>query len=140
MSQTAVETSVEDAETLQALLTQFVVAWQANDAKALGDLFAEDGTLVLPGDLYLKSRAEISGYMARAYQGPYKGTGVFGTPVNIRLIGGDTAVLITEGGVLAPGETEVAPKRQIRATWVCVKQGGEWRVFAYHNSPVNLPN
>jgi uncharacterized protein (TIGR02246 family) len=46
-------------------------------------------------------------------------------------------VLITEGGVLAPGET-VAAERLIRATWVVAKQDNGWQLAAYHNSPVNI--
>jgi len=120
-----------------SLLDALSSAWAANDATAFAELFTEDGTVVLPGDIYMRNKAEILGFMTVAYQGPYKGTGVTGTSLNVRCIDQSTAVMITEGGVLAPGETEVAPERAIRATWVCVKQSDEsWKLAAYHNSPL----
>ena len=38
-------------------------------------------------------------------------------------------------GLDAPSETAVADQRAIRATWVIVRQDGEWRLAAYQNSP-----
>jgi uncharacterized protein (TIGR02246 family) len=139
MSQFTVEASAEDSKALHDLVDDMGKVWHANDAKAFAEFFTEDGTMVLPGDIYVKSRAEILDFMARGYQGPYKGTGVIGTPLSIRFIDENTIVMITAGGVLAPGETTVAPARAIRATWVCVRQNGEWKLSAYHNSPINLP-
>ena len=41
----------------------------------------------------------------------------------------------TDGGILAPGETEIDPELAVRSTWVVVKKDGEWRLAAYQNSP-----
>jgi len=139
MTQTAPETAADTAA-VHALLDQLSAAWSANDAKAFADLFAVEGTVVLPGDVLLDGRAHIEGFMAQAYQGPYKGTGVTGRALVTHFHDADTAVMITEGGVLAPGETEPAPQRAIRATWVCVKREGRWLLAAYQNSPLHLPS
>jgi uncharacterized protein (TIGR02246 family) len=137
--QSTATASTADTEAVHDLLNQLSTAWSANDAEAFANMFTEDGTVVLPGDVYLYGREAIRGYMTRAYQGPYRGTGVTGTALSTRFIDSNTSVMVTGGGVLAPGETEVAPQRAIRATWVCVNQGGTWKLSAYHNSPVNIP-
>lgn len=45
-------------------------------------------------------------------------------------------MVITQGGLLLPGETVVPPERVGRQTWVIVKQGREWAVTAYQNSRI----
>nr|AAM77985.1 unknown [Streptomyces carzinostaticus subsp. neocarzinostaticus] len=114
-------------------------AWASNDASAFASLFAPDGTMVLPGDVFQKGVDGIREFMTKCYAGPYKGTSVFGVPIDVRFTGPDTAILITQGGVMAPGEHSVAPDKEIRATWVLGKRDGAWLVEAYHNSPVRLP-
>ncbi|HZN73535.1 MAG TPA: SgcJ/EcaC family oxidoreductase [Micromonosporaceae bacterium] len=115
---------------------RIVAAWAQHDPDAFAAVFTEDGSMILPG-LYRKGRDDIRSFMAEAFTGPYKGTQVTGTPLDLRFFGGETAVITTQGGVLAPGETDVAPDRSIRASWVVVKQGEKWLLAAYQNSPEN---
>lgn len=116
---------------------RIIEAWANNDAEAFAAVFTPDATMVLPGDVFQQGRANIQAFMAAGYAGPYRGTRVTGEPVSARFINPDIAVLITEGGVLAPGETELAPERAIRATWVVARHGQEWLLAAYHNCPIN---
>lgn len=115
---------------------RMIAAWSANDADAFAQLFTEDATMVLPGDVYLASREEIRAYMAAAYAGPLKGTGVAGSPLGLRFLSETSGVIVTRGGILAPGEREVSAERAIRATWVVAKHDGQWYIGAYHNSPI----
>ncbi|MBA0125326.1 SgcJ/EcaC family oxidoreductase [Haloechinothrix sp. YIM 98757] len=126
-------------ENLPALrpVTDIIEAWSRNDAAAFAAVFTEDATMALPGS-YAKGQHEIEAFMAAGYAGPYRGSRVTGTPVDVRQLSDDLAIIVTEGGVLLPGETEVAAERAVRATWVVVRQpGGGWRIAAYHNAPAN---
>jgi uncharacterized protein (TIGR02246 family) len=121
-------------EVLQVPL-RLVEAWSRNDAAAVAKVFSEDGLMLLPGDVFKRGRDEIQSFMAAAYAGPFKGTGVTGRPVDLRFVGDDVALIRTHGGILAPGETEIDPELAVRSTWVTVKKNGQWYLAGYQNSP-----
>ncbi len=127
-------TSEQEKEVLQVPL-RLVAAWAVNDADGVANVFTEDGILILPGDVYKEGREEVRSFMAAAYAGPFKGSGVTGQPVDVRFVTDEVALLRTHGGILAPGETEIAPELAVRSTWVCVKRDGEWYLAGYQNSP-----
>jgi uncharacterized protein (TIGR02246 family) len=114
---------------------RLVSAWSRNDAEGVANVFTEEGILILPGDVLKRGRDEIRAFMAAAYAGPFKGTGVTGNPVDVRFASDDVAVLRTHGGILAPGETEIDEALAVRSTWVVVKRDGEWQLASYQNSP-----
>lgn len=123
-----------EVATVAALPQRIVDAWEAHDPDAFAAVFTEDGSMILPG-VYCKGRSEIRTFMAEGFSGQYRGTRITGKPIDLRLLNDSSAVLLTQGGVLAPGETDVDDRRAIRASWVAVKQGGEWQLAAYQNSP-----
>jgi len=127
----------EDQVAARTVPQQIVEAWARNDADAFAALFTDDATMILPNDIFVRGRDAIRAFMAAGYAGPYRGTRVTGQPVSAKFFADGAGVLVTEGGVLAPGETEVAPERAIRATWVLARRDGRWLITAYQNTPVN---
>jgi uncharacterized protein (TIGR02246 family) len=127
-------TSEKEKEVLSVPL-RLVAAWATNDADGVAGVFTEDGILILPGDVFKKGRDEIRSFMAAAYAGPFKGTGVTGAPVDVRILSDDVALIRTHGGILAAGETDIAPELAVRSTWVTVKKDGQWYLAGYQNSP-----
>jgi uncharacterized protein (TIGR02246 family) len=132
--QTTPAVSDADEAAVAALTQRVVAAWAYHDAEAFAGVFVDDGTMILPG-VYRKGREEIRAYMTEAFVGKYKGTQVTGKPIDIRFLTPEVGVLLTVGGVLGPGETEVTTDSAIRASWLVVKRTGEWRLAAYQNSP-----
>ncbi|MER7048115.1 MULTISPECIES: SgcJ/EcaC family oxidoreductase [Streptomyces] len=128
--------TVSDADRAAAVAVpgRIVAAWADHDAAAFARNFTPEGSMILPG-FYRDGRQQIEEFMAAAFQGPFKGTRVTGTPLALKFLRPDVALVITQGGILAPGETEVADERAIRATWVISKENGEWLLAAYQNSP-----
>ena len=126
--------SADELAQVAAVPARLVAAWTAHDAKAFSELFAQDGTLILPG-IYKKGRDEIRQFMEAAYAGPYKGTTVTGTPIDIKPLAAGAVALLTEGGVLAPGEQELSSKQAIRASWILVRNQGQWELAVYQNCP-----
>jgi uncharacterized protein (TIGR02246 family) len=130
-------TADADAGAIAALTQQVSPAWAQHDADTFADVFVEDGTMILPG-VFCVGRDEVRDFMAKAFDGPYKGTQVTGTPISIRALGPDTIILLSDGGVIGAGETEVAEDSAIRASWLAVRQDdGGWLLAAYQNTPRN---
>lgn len=113
---------------------RMVAAWAKHDAVAFSELFSPDGTLILPG-VYKKGRDEIKKFMDAQYHGEYKGTRVTGTPIDIKPLGNGAVALLTEGGVLPAGETELPSSEAIRAAWILVRLDGRWQLAVYQNCP-----
>lgn len=134
MTSTATGSPKADLAAIAALTQRMIAAWALADAEAIAGLFVEDGTMILAGT-YCDNRAAIQAYFTDAFQGPYRNTQVTGKPLASRFLGPDTAVLLTIGGVLEPGQTEVSSRQAIRAAWTVVRRDGEWRLAAYQNTP-----
>jgi uncharacterized protein (TIGR02246 family) len=111
-------------------------AWADNDAEAFAALYTEDATVVQPG-IHKKNRDDIRATMAAGFAGPLKGSRVLDEPQSIRFLGSEAAVVITEGGVLMAGQSELPSERLVRATWILTNQDGQWYVAAYQNSPAH---
>ena len=118
------------------VLARLYQAWEAGDAEAFVADYTEDASVIQSG-VYEKDRAEIRTNMAAAFAGPLKGSRVAARPVDVRFLAGDTAIVVSEDGIIFPGQDTVASERLVRATWVLVRGDGAWRIASYHNSPAS---
>ncbi|WP_158851285.1 SgcJ/EcaC family oxidoreductase [Saccharothrix deserti] len=133
-SPVANEAAAAEQALIAGVSTRMVAAWAAHDADAFADLFTEDGTLILPG-VYKKGRDEIREFMATAYASYYKGTTVTGRPLDMKPLAPGAVALLTVGGVVPAGESELPAENAIRASWILVKRDAEWKLAVYQNCP-----
>lgn len=110
-------------------------AWKTNDADTFASVFADNGSLLMR-DEQLTSREQIRAYMRAGFDGALAGAHVKGWPLQVTFLAEDTAMVITQGGIILDGETETAPERQIRATWIVVERDGEWSLLSHQSSPI----
>lgn len=118
------------------VLARVYQAWEAGDAEAFVADYTEDASVIQPG-VYEKDREEIRANIAAAFAGPLNGSRVAAHPVNVRFLTGDTAIVVSEDGIIFPGQDSVASERLVRATWLLVRRDGGWRIASYHNSPAS---
>src|SRR5215212_9153305 len=118
-SSTTISVPSTDESAVRALLRDLYTGWANNDADAFAALYAEDATVVMPGR-YSKGKDGVRAYMAAGFAGPLKGSRAIDEPQSIRFLGDDVAVVVSEGGILMAGETEVPAGRRVRATWALV--------------------
>jgi uncharacterized protein (TIGR02246 family) len=109
-------------------------AWADGDADAFADWYAEDATVILPG-FFLRGRNDIRANMGGAFAGALKGSQRRHEVRGVRLLGGETALVVTRSVTLFPGETEPPAGREELATWALSRHDGRWLVEAYHGCP-----
>ncbi|MFF7889694.1 SgcJ/EcaC family oxidoreductase [Streptomyces sp. NPDC020794] len=132
---TANQTRAADETAIRNVLKGVYEAWNASDADAFVADYTEDASAILPGS-YRKSREEIRESMKAGFSTFLKGSTTTDKVLNIRFLNDDAAVVVSETGILFPGETEVPADRLVVASWVLARQNGKWLLAAYQNSPV----
>ncbi len=111
-------------------------AWVQNDADVFADIFTDNGSLLMQ-DNQLTSREQIHSYMSDGFDGGLKGARVKGWPISVQFLTEDVALVITEGGIIMAGDTEIAADRFIRASWVIAKEAdGALRLVSHQSSPI----
>jgi uncharacterized protein (TIGR02246 family) len=137
------------AAAVSSVLDQLYQAWAAADADGIASLYTEDATVVMPG-VWHRSRSDVRAFFAAGFAGRLARSAAADESRTVTFAGPDTAIVISEGGILMPGETSVPAGRLVRATWVLVRQpepagdraprpapDGSWRIAAYHNCPLH---
>jgi uncharacterized protein (TIGR02246 family) len=128
------DSRAEDVAAIQAVLVDSYKAWEAGDADGMVADYTADATAIMTGSLR-GSRDVIRDSMAQAFAGPLRDTSTWNKQVSIRFLGQDAAIVVSESGILFPGQAEVPDAAKVNATWVFEKRDGQWLIAAYHNSP-----
>jgi uncharacterized protein (TIGR02246 family) len=123
-----------DEAAIQSVLADSYKAWEAGDADGMVADYTADATAIMTGSLR-DSRDVIRDSMALAFAGPLKDTSTWNKQLSVRFVGGDAAIVVSESGILFPGQAEVPDAAKVNATWVFEKRDGQWLIAAYHNSP-----
>lgn len=127
------EIGVEEAAA-RDVVERVNAAWGANDPDAFADAFAPDATLILSGDRYFNGRENIRRALHQSFATDHKGTRLSTYVVDFRWLDGNIASMVTEGGVLLPGQSEPDWERALRATWIAARQpDGTYLVASYQN-------
>ncbi len=129
-------TITADDTAVFAALDGFYAAWAAYDPGQVARYYAHDATTIVPGSVN-RSRDEVRSFFAAGFQGRLKDTTVIDESRYIRFPTDGTAVVVTEGGILAAGEKTVPAERLVRATYVLVRQDGEWLITSFHSCPLH---
>jgi uncharacterized protein (TIGR02246 family) len=135
-SKTSTTAAQADRQAVLDVLKRGYKAWEANDAEAFVADYLDDASVVQPGT-YKKGREEIRTTMAAGFAGPLRGSRAFDHPQDVRFLTDDAAVVVSEGGIIFPGQDAAPSESLVRATWVLVKRNGSWCIAGYHNSPAS---
>jgi uncharacterized protein (TIGR02246 family) len=131
-----------DEAAVRNLIQEEIAAWNAGDATAFARHFAADGTFTNIRGQFFTGREAFMERHDFIFKGIYRGTTMKQDVVSLKFVRPDVAVVETLTAVigiqkLPPGISADAKGRlRSRLLQVMVKDGGEWKIAAFHNTDV----
>jgi uncharacterized protein (TIGR02246 family) len=132
----AVAAPSPDEEKLRALVQQIVEGWSHANGSMIASAYAGDGTLVAGDGTVTRGPDAIARYHDRLFQDFLKGTRLTVAVRSVHFLNEDVALMQTEGGILWPGQQQLAPGNSGVQSFVAVRQDGTWRVRLFQNTRV----
>jgi uncharacterized protein (TIGR02246 family) len=131
-----------DETAIRKVVRDEVAAWNWGDATANSSQFANDGTCTSIRGQFFTGHGAFPKQHEVIFQGIFKNTTLQQDIVSLKFIRPDVAIvetLTSLGGMpgTAPGTAANSKGRlRTRLLQVVARQGGEWKIVAYHNVDV----
>lgn len=127
--------ATDDVVAIERLFTGLEDAFHRQDADAFDARFSADAVQVTAAGQELRGWDEIHAYHRERLQGHTHGLRVDLDVVNAAFLSTEVAVVHTLQTTTAPGG-----ERRNAGTWTLAKRGGDWWIFAAHQTNVvDLP-
>jgi len=127
MSTTDIPTGVTEA------LDRIRLAWDSGDAAAYAEEFTADANYVIFAGLISRGRDEIRADHVPVFERWQRGTRMSMDVVDAHMLGGDAAVVVTEGGI---GKGAKIRHDKVQ-TFVFVREGERWLCASFQNTKRN---
>jgi len=129
-----------DETAVRNIVQEEITAWNSGDAAAYSRRFAADGTFtnIRGGEFFIGRQPFIEKH-DNLFKGPFHGSTLKQDIVSLKFVRPDAAVVealtsVTGIQKLFPGtNTDDKGRLRTRLLQVLVKDGGEWKITAYHN-------
>ena len=131
-----------DEIAIRSIIQEEITAWNAGDAAAYSRHFSEDGTFTNVRGQFFTGRQAFIDRHDYVFKGQFHGSTLKQDIISLKFVRPDVAVVevltsLTGFQKLSPG-TSADDKGRLRTRLlqVIVKDGGEWKIVAYHNTDV----
>lgn len=134
--------AIADETAIRNIVHDEIAAWNRGDASAYSSHFAADGTCTNIRGQFFTGHAAFLKQHDVIFQGLYKNTTLNQEIVSLKFLGPDVAVVETVNAVSGMAEraqgmgVDMKGRLRTRLLQVVAKQGGEWKIVAYHNVDV----
>lgn len=129
-------TTASDEALVRDIPHRIVKGWGEGDGRAIAAVYADDGVLVAGHGVVLRGPTDIASYHNAQFGGDLKGSKLTVQVTSVRFLEPDVVVMQTEGGILRPGQTQLASGNRGIQSFVLVKRQGEWRVKLFQNTRI----
>jgi len=132
-----------DETAIRNIIQEEIAAWNSGDAVAFARHFAADGTFTNIRGQYWTGREAFTERHDSIFKGIYRGTTMKQDVVSLKFVRPDVAVVETLTAVigiqkLPPGmSADDKGRLRSRLLQVMVKDGGKWKISAFHNTNVS---
>ncbi len=117
---------------IQSLVGELVSAWNNGDAVAFAKRFRADGTFTNVNGTTLEGHAAFEQRHREIFAGPLKGSTTTMTPRRAQLLRPDVALLDVDCATAIGA----SPPIQSKLLLVLAREGSDWSIAAFHNTPV----
>ncbi|TCS74787.1 uncharacterized protein (TIGR02246 family) [Effusibacillus lacus] len=122
---------------VHALYQQLLDGWNNRNARAMAELFTDDGESIGFDGSQSIGRDEIFSHLNPIFE--HHPTAKFVSKVkSVRFLGSDAAILRAIAGMVPPGQSDINPKVNTHHTLVAVKTEGNWRIQLFQNTPAQF--
>jgi uncharacterized protein (TIGR02246 family) len=131
-----------DETAIRAIIQEEIAAWNSGDAPAYSRHFAPDGTFTNIRGQFFTGRQAFLERHEYLFKDPFQGSTLKQDVVSLKFVRPEVAVVevltsLTGIRQLSPGmHPDEKGRLRTRLLQVMVKDGGEWKVAAYHNTDV----
>ncbi|WP_067931134.1 SgcJ/EcaC family oxidoreductase [Alicyclobacillus kakegawensis] len=113
---------------------QLLNAWNHQNARAMADLFADDGELIGFDGSQSVGQTEIFEHLAPIFE--HHRTAAFVSKVkSVRFLSQDVTILRAIAGMVPPGQSDIDPNVNTHHTLVAQHIRGNWRIQLFQNTP-----
>ena len=126
--------TVELEGEITAVYRSILAGWNAADAEAFAERFAEDGVVIGFDGSEVVGRTRIAEQMARIFADHATGTYV-GIVREVTSLGSEAALLRAVSGVVPAGGNDIEPPLNATQSLVAQRRRDGWRVVLYQNTP-----
>jgi uncharacterized protein (TIGR02246 family) len=130
--------AIEEAA-VKAVLTRMIDAFNAADFSAVASTYTANGTMIVGDGTQHTGRAAIERFFVDMRTSLPTYTRFHARITGVRFVTPDVAVLLSEGGFMIPGETDVAPERFGLQSVIAVREGGSWSAVLVQRTRIPPP-
>jgi uncharacterized protein (TIGR02246 family) len=124
---------------IRALVEQMTSAYNRGGSAGVAAPFSANGIMIAGDGTRVATPAAIEAYIAKLITGLPNGARFEARVTDVRSLGADAAVLMSEGGFLMPGESKVTATRDGINAIVAVREAGTWRIALFQRTRRTVP-
>lgn len=122
---------------IQAVYQQLLDAWNNRNARAMANLFTEDGENIGFDGSQAIGREEIFAHLKPIFE-DHPTTPFVSKVKDVRFLSSEIAILRAIAGMVPPGQTDINSKVNTHHTLVAIKKEGNWRIQLFQNTPAQF--
>lgn len=129
--------NLSDETAVSTLYGQLLDSWNRRDAASFAALYDEDSYVVGFDGSQMYGPAEIESTLSQIFADHMTATYVAKIR-GVRFLAPGVAVLRAVVGMIPPGKEDLNPAANAIQTLTATKQGGQWRIAVFQNTPAQF--